>query len=154
MNTESAQISDPELASHGLKALTAHIGHEFDQHHAQADAVAAGRVLLAMMEHANASTPGELLQRAGMEPKRFGNCNPPLAVDPASAPKKLIDQQISKPASRTLRKRLPSVAWSENLPATTYADLQQPILPGGLDRQQRHGRRCGSPPLLPIRHPP
>ena len=44
---------------------------KFNHHHAQADAEAAGRVLLAMMRHANAATPRELLKKAGMEPKRF-----------------------------------------------------------------------------------
>jgi DNA polymerase III subunit epsilon len=62
----------PELPSHGLKALTVHIGHEFNHHHAQADAEAAGRVLLAMMNHANTNTPRELLQQVGVETKRFG----------------------------------------------------------------------------------
>jgi DNA polymerase-3 subunit epsilon len=61
----------PDLPSHSLKALTAHIGHEFNHHHAQADAEAAGRVLLAMMKHANATTARELLQKAGLEPERF-----------------------------------------------------------------------------------
>ena len=61
----------PELPSHGLKALTAHIGHEFNHHHAQADAEAAGHVLLAMMQHVNVNTPHELLQKASMEAKRF-----------------------------------------------------------------------------------
>ena len=61
----------PELPDHTLGTLAAHIGHEFSHHHAQSDAEAAGRVLLAMMKHANANTPRELLQKAGMEPKRF-----------------------------------------------------------------------------------
>ena len=61
----------PELPNHQLSTLTAHIGHEFNHHHAQSDAEAAGRVLLAMMQHANAATPRELLQKAGIEPKRF-----------------------------------------------------------------------------------
>ena len=61
----------PELPSHGLKALTAHIGHTFKHHHAQSDAEAAGRVLLAMMKHANVTTPRELLQKTGVETKRF-----------------------------------------------------------------------------------
>ncbi len=67
----------PELPSHGLKALTAHIGHVFNHHHAQADAEAAGRVLLAMMQHANVATPRELLAKVGMVPERFG---PPKAL--------------------------------------------------------------------------
>jgi len=61
----------PDQPSYGLKALTAHIGHDFRHHHAQADAEAAGRVLLAMMKKVNATTPRELLQNTGLEPKRF-----------------------------------------------------------------------------------
>ena len=61
----------PELPNHQLSTLTAHIGHQFNHHHAQSDAEAAGRVLLAMMKHANATTPRELLQKVGMEPKCF-----------------------------------------------------------------------------------
>ena len=62
----------PELENHQLATLTAHIGHQFNHHHAQADAEAAGRVLLAMMKQVNATTPRELLQKAGTEAKRFG----------------------------------------------------------------------------------
>ena len=61
----------PELENHQLSTLTAHIGHDFNHHHAQADAEAAGRVFLAMMQHMNATTPSELLQKTGIEPKRF-----------------------------------------------------------------------------------
>jgi len=61
----------PELPGHGLKALTTHIGHNFNHHHAQADAEAAGRVLLAMMQHTNANTPRELLQKTRLKPGRF-----------------------------------------------------------------------------------
>lgn len=61
----------PDLPDHQLKTLAAHIAHEFNHHHAQADAEAAGRVLLAMMKHTNATTPRELLQKAGLEPKQF-----------------------------------------------------------------------------------
>jgi DNA polymerase-3 subunit epsilon len=61
----------PDLPNHQLNTLAAHIGHEFHHHHAQADAEVAGRVLLAMMKHVDAKTPSELLQKAGMEPKRF-----------------------------------------------------------------------------------
>jgi DNA polymerase-3 subunit epsilon len=61
----------PELPSHSLKTLTSRIGHDFNHHHAQADAEAAGRVLLAMMKHAQANTPNELLQKAGVKPRRF-----------------------------------------------------------------------------------
>jgi DNA polymerase-3 subunit epsilon len=61
----------PELENHQLSTLTAHIGHDFNHHHAQADAEAAGRVLLAMMKYTNAITPRKLLQTANMEPQRF-----------------------------------------------------------------------------------
>jgi DNA polymerase-3 subunit epsilon len=61
----------PELPNHQLSTLTAHIGHKFNHHHAQSDAEAAGRVLLAMMKQVNANTPRELLQKTGMELKRF-----------------------------------------------------------------------------------
>ena len=61
----------PDLPDHKLNTLAAYIGHKFDHHHAQSDAEAAGRVLLAMMKHVNTETPRELLQKAGMEPKRF-----------------------------------------------------------------------------------
>ena len=61
----------PELPDHKLGTLAAHIGHQFNHHHAKDDAEAAGRVLLAMMKHANATTPRELLQMTGMEPRRF-----------------------------------------------------------------------------------
>ena len=45
--------------------------HDFNHHHAQSDAEAAGRVLLAMMKQVNANIPSELLQKSGTEPKRF-----------------------------------------------------------------------------------
>ena len=61
----------PELPNHQLNTVAAHIGHEFNHHHAQSDAEAAGRVLLAMMKHANANTPRELLQKVGMALLRF-----------------------------------------------------------------------------------
>jgi DNA polymerase-3 subunit epsilon len=61
----------PELPSHSLNTLAAHIGYAFNHHHAQSDAEAAGRVLLAMMQHMNANTPRELLQKTGIEVKRF-----------------------------------------------------------------------------------
>jgi DNA polymerase-3 subunit epsilon len=61
----------PDLPNHKLDTVAAHIGHEFHHHNAQADAEAAGRVLLAMMKYANANTPSELLQKAGMMPRRI-----------------------------------------------------------------------------------
>lgn len=60
----------PELPSHSLDALAAHIGHDFNHHHAQSDAEAAGRVMLAMMKHANTMTLAELCQKTGMMPER------------------------------------------------------------------------------------
>ena len=61
----------PELENHQLSTLTAHICHQFNHHHAQSDAEAAGRVLLAMMKQVNARTPRELLQTTGLLPRRF-----------------------------------------------------------------------------------
>jgi DNA polymerase-3 subunit epsilon len=61
----------PDLPDHKLNTLAAHIGHEFHHHHAQADAEAAGRVLLAMMKDASVNTPSELLQKAGLMARRF-----------------------------------------------------------------------------------
>lgn len=63
----------PDLPNHKLNTLAAHIRHDFRHHNAQDDAEAAGRVLLAMMKEVNANTPYELLQKAGIEPKRFGS---------------------------------------------------------------------------------
>ncbi len=61
----------PDLPDHKLNTLMAHIGHSFNHHHAQSDAEAAGRVLLAMMKQVSAETPTELLEKADMESKRF-----------------------------------------------------------------------------------
>lgn len=61
----------PELPNHRLNTLAAHIGHEFQHHHAQDDAVAAGRVLLAMMEQKNDHSAQELLRKLGLELSRF-----------------------------------------------------------------------------------
>jgi len=65
----------PERPDHQLSTLTAHIGHEFQHHHAQSDAEAAGRVLLAMMKHMRANTPSELLEKTGLVPRRFSQQN-------------------------------------------------------------------------------
>jgi DNA polymerase-3 subunit epsilon len=61
----------PDLPNHQLNTLAAHIGHAFHHHNAQADAEAAGRVLLAMMKHVNANTPSELLQKTGIVLRRL-----------------------------------------------------------------------------------
>jgi hypothetical protein len=50
-----------DLPDHRFNTPAAHIGHEFHHHNAQADAEAAGRMLLAMMKRVNAKTPSELL---------------------------------------------------------------------------------------------
>jgi DNA polymerase-3 subunit epsilon len=78
----------PELENHQLATLTAHIGHDFNHHHARSDAEAAGRVLLAMMQHANSKTPRDLLQKAGVVPKRFASnqSDKPLPSAYTSAP--------------------------------------------------------------------
>jgi DNA polymerase III subunit epsilon len=61
----------PKLPDHKLDTLMTHIGHEFEHHHAQSDAEAAGRMLLEMMKQVNTTTPCELLQKMGIRPKRF-----------------------------------------------------------------------------------
>jgi len=61
----------PELPSHSLEALAAHIGLEFQHHHAQTDAEAAGRVMLAMMKRADANAPQGLSQRTGITLESF-----------------------------------------------------------------------------------
>ena len=61
----------PEMPSHNLKALTAHIGHDFNHHHAQADAEAAGQLMLAMMRHMNATSLLELLDKVRLVTKQF-----------------------------------------------------------------------------------
>ena len=51
----------PDLPNQQLNTLAAYNGHGFHHHNAQADAEAAGRVLLAMMKHVNANALSELL---------------------------------------------------------------------------------------------
>lgn len=53
----------PELPDHKLSTLAAHIGHEFQHHRAQADAEAAGHVMLAMMKLMNANSLDKLLRK-------------------------------------------------------------------------------------------
>jgi DNA polymerase-3 subunit epsilon len=60
-----------DLPNHKLSTLAAHIGLEFQHHHAQADAEAAGRVLLAMMKQTKVTATQELLQRTGIALERF-----------------------------------------------------------------------------------
>jgi len=57
----------PELASHSLDAVAAHIGHEFQHHHAQDDAETAGRAMLAMMRQVRADHAKDLARILGLE---------------------------------------------------------------------------------------
>ncbi len=51
----------PELSDHRLNTVAAYIGHEFRHHHAQGDAVAAGRVMLTVMSHLKAAMLADLV---------------------------------------------------------------------------------------------
>jgi DNA polymerase-3 subunit epsilon len=57
----------PELPSHDLGTLAAHIGHQFCHHDPQADAEAAGRVLMAMLRKTKAEALGSFLELTGLE---------------------------------------------------------------------------------------
>lgn len=59
-----AQRIWPGLPNYQLPTVAAHIGHTFNHHNAQADAEAAGHVLLALMKHVGAKTPDELMEQA------------------------------------------------------------------------------------------
>lgn len=61
----------PELPNHQLQTLAAHISFDFNHHHAQADAEAAGRLLLAMMKQAKVTATQELLQQTGITLESF-----------------------------------------------------------------------------------
>jgi DNA polymerase-3 subunit epsilon len=61
----------PDMPDHKLSTVAAHISHEFHHHHAKDDAEAAGRVLLAMMNHVGADTPHDLLKKVDMEAGHF-----------------------------------------------------------------------------------
>ncbi|CAN5742611.1 3'-5' exonuclease [soil metagenome] len=61
----------PDLANHKLSTVAAHIGHAFQHHQAKADAEAAGRVMLAMMNQVNATTLEELLQKTDVVSECF-----------------------------------------------------------------------------------
>ena len=60
----------PGLPNYQLSTVAAHIGHTFHHHHAQDDAEAAGRILLAMMKHARTTCPFELAQTFGIAKSR------------------------------------------------------------------------------------
>ena len=62
-----AQRVWPDLPSHALGALAAHIGHQFHHHHAQADAEAAGWVFQSLMRHAKVKTPASLAKMPGIQ---------------------------------------------------------------------------------------
>lgn len=61
----------PELPNHRLNTLAAHIGHEFRHHHAQDDAVAAGKIMLAMMKRFEVGCSAALCSKAGIECSMF-----------------------------------------------------------------------------------
>jgi DNA polymerase III subunit epsilon len=56
----------PDLPDHKLSTLAARIGFQLNYHHAQSDAEAAGRVLLAMMKQLDTKTPADFSQRSGV----------------------------------------------------------------------------------------
>lgn len=56
----------PQLENHKLHTLAAHIGHQFEHHNALADAEAAGRILLAMMDEKKVRTPRALAETVGV----------------------------------------------------------------------------------------
>ncbi len=68
----------PTLKNHQLSTVATHIGHDFDHHHAQSDAEAAGQALLAMMKHLHVKTPVELAQRANVKVMSFAQEKQPV----------------------------------------------------------------------------
>jgi DNA polymerase III subunit epsilon len=66
-----ARVVWPDLPNHKLDTLAEHIDHDFQHHEAEADAVAAGRVLLAMMQHLGATTLEHLIENTGLQPEDF-----------------------------------------------------------------------------------
>jgi len=61
----------PELPNHKLSTLAALIGFDFRHHHAQADAEAAGQVMVAMMKQIGVTTLRELLECKCVKPELF-----------------------------------------------------------------------------------
>jgi DNA polymerase-3 subunit epsilon len=61
----------PGLKNHQLPTVAARIGHQFDHHHAQADAEAAGFILPAMMKEAHVTGPRALAEMVGVRPAMF-----------------------------------------------------------------------------------
>ena len=58
----------PLLTNHDLSTVASHIGHKFEHHHALADAEAAGRILLAMMQEKGVAEPRVLAEMLGVRP--------------------------------------------------------------------------------------
>ena len=58
----------PQLENHQLPTVAGHIGHKFEHHNALADAEAAGRILLAMMQEKGAADPRALAEMLGVQP--------------------------------------------------------------------------------------
>jgi DNA polymerase-3 subunit epsilon len=57
----------PDLHNHKLDTVSSHIGHRFKHHNAEADAEAAGRVLLAMLKDSGKESPRDLAKSIGMK---------------------------------------------------------------------------------------
>lgn len=55
------------LYDHKLNTLCDHIGHRFNHHNAEADAEAAGKVLLRMLEESNSKTPHDMAGALGIK---------------------------------------------------------------------------------------
>lgn len=55
------------VENHKLNTLCDHIGHRFKHHNAEADAEAAGKVLLTMLNEAETPCPKELASRLGLK---------------------------------------------------------------------------------------
>ena len=63
-----SKIIWPQLENHQLPTVASHIGHKFEHHNALADAEAAGRILLAMMQEKNTAGPQALAELLGVQP--------------------------------------------------------------------------------------
>lgn len=63
---KAASLLWRHLGNHKLNTLCDYIGHRFKHHNAEADAEAAGRVLLAMQEEAGADSPEALAKILGI----------------------------------------------------------------------------------------
>lgn len=61
----------PDMPNHRLNTLAGSIGHTFQHHEAVSDAVAAGRIMLAMMEHPAMESLKHLIERTGVSSKSF-----------------------------------------------------------------------------------